>query len=141
MLSKYRLYVKERNLFPNRSATTVFFFTRVASIFVQTYKRILSTLMQTVYNALTPQVKIDGCKYWLDSKTTLSSINNQTEWRQFVQHRVNEILKITKKEEWGNCVGVCNPADLGSRGVSASVLRDSRLWWEGPHWLSMSKEH
>ena len=103
--------------------------------------RILSTLMKTVYNALTPQVKIDGCKYWLDSKTTLFWINNQGEWRQFVQHRVNEILKITKKEEWGHCVGVCNPADLGSRGVSASVLKDSRLWWEGPHWLSMSKEH
>ena len=43
--------------------------------------RILSTLMKTVYNALTPQVKIDGCKYWLDSKTALFWINNQGEWR------------------------------------------------------------
>lgn len=101
--------------------------------------RILSTLMQTVYNALTPQVKIDGCKYWLDSKTALFWINNQGEWRQFVQHRVNEMLKITRKEDWGHCVGVCNAADLGSRVVSASVLKESRLWWEGPHWLSMGE--
>ena len=103
--------------------------------------RILSTLMKTVYNALTPQVKIDGCKYWLDSKTALFWINNQGEWRQFVQHRVNEILRITKKEDWGHCARVCNPADLGSRGVSASTLLGSRLWWEGPHWLSMGREH
>ncbi|XP_065063348.1 uncharacterized protein LOC135689914 [Rhopilema esculentum] len=103
--------------------------------------RILSTLMETVYNALSPQIRIDGCRYWLDSKTALYWINNQGEWRQFVQHRVNEILKISKKEDWGHCIGVCNPADLGSRGVSATILRDSRLWWEGPHWLSMGKEY
>ncbi|XP_065060575.1 uncharacterized protein LOC135687848 [Rhopilema esculentum] len=103
--------------------------------------RILSTLMETVYNALSPQIKIDGCRYWLDSKTALYWINNQGEWRQFVQHRVNEILKISKKEDWGHCIGVCNPADLGSRRVSATILRDSRLWWEGPHWLSMGKEY
>ncbi|XP_065062455.1 uncharacterized protein LOC135689235, partial [Rhopilema esculentum] len=103
--------------------------------------RILSTLVETVYNALSPQIRIDGCRYWLDSKTALYWINNQGEWRQFVQHRVNEILKISKKEDWGHCIGVCNPADLGSRRVSATILRDSRLWWEGPHWLSMGKEY
>ncbi len=46
--------------------------------------RILSTLMNTVYNALSKQVKISGCKYWLDSKTALYWSNNEGEWRQFV---------------------------------------------------------
>ena len=53
---------------------------------------ILSRLMNTVYEALSPQMKIDGCRYWLDSKTALYWINNQGLWKQFVQHRVNDIL-------------------------------------------------
>ena len=28
-----------------------------------------------------------------------------------------------------------NPADLASRGLSPKQLVDSKLWWEGPHWL------
>ena len=59
--------------------------------------RILSTLMDTVYKALSPQVKIDGYRYWLDSKTALYWINSQGLWKQFVQHRVNEILQISDK--------------------------------------------
>ena len=103
--------------------------------------RILASLMDTVYKALQPQVKIDSCRYWLDSKTALYWINNAGLWRQFVQHRVNEILTLSSKENWGHCAGVCNPADLGSRGVSASTLKNSRLWWEGPFWLFLGREH
>ena len=103
--------------------------------------RILATLMDTVYKALKSQVKIDSCRYWLDSKTALYWINNAGLWRQFVQHRVNEILALSSKENWGHCAGICNPADLGSRGVSASTLKSSRLWWEGPYWLFLGREH
>jgi hypothetical protein len=62
-------------------------------------------------------------------------INNQGECKQFVRHRVNEILRLSKNEEWGHCPGLENPADLGSRGVSPSRLRESALWWKGPNWL------
>ena len=102
--------------------------------------RILATLMDTVRNALSSQVRIDGVKYWLDSKTALYWIYNNGEWRQFVQHRVNEILKLSNKEDWGHCPGVQNPADLGSRGVTAATLSNSSLWWEGPEWLIKGKE-
>ncbi len=53
---------------------------------------------------------------------------------------MNEILKLSKKDKWGHVPGVQNPADLGSRGVTASHLRDSKLWWEGPEWLKEEKE-
>ena len=101
--------------------------------------RILAQLMNTVRNALQAQLKIDGVRFWLDSKTALSWIQNKVEWKQFVRHRthrVNEILRLTNKEEWTYCSTVQNPADLGSRGVLASQLREDELWWRGPQWLT-----
>ena len=103
--------------------------------------RILAVLMNTVRSALSSQVKIDCVKYWLDSKTALYWIYNNGQLKQFVQHRVNEILRLSRSDEWGHVSGVDNPADLGSRGVTTSQLRDSKLWWEGPHWLREGKAH
>ena len=98
--------------------------------------RILAQLINTVRNALQSQLKIDGVRFWLDCKTALSWIQNRGEWKQFVRHRVNEILKLTNKEEWAYCSTVENPADLGSRGVLASQLKEDELWWCGPQWLT-----
>lgn len=36
---------------------------------------------------------------------------------------------------------MCNPTDIGSRGVTGTILKGSRLWWEGPHWLLMGMKH
>ena len=102
--------------------------------------RILSVLMNTVVAALSSQVRIDNSRYWLDSKAALFWIANNGVWQQFVQHRVNEILTLTNKVEWRHVDGVENPADIGSRGVTASQLRDSALWWEGPKWLRENEE-
>ena len=102
--------------------------------------RVLATLMSTILEALGPTFKVDAVRYWLDSKTALFWIHNNGEWKQFVQHRVNEILRLTRKEDWGHVSGVENPADLGSRGVSASHLKDSKLWWKGPDWLEKGKD-
>ena len=102
--------------------------------------RILAQLMHTVKNALQSQVKLDGVRFWLDSKTALSWIQNKGEWNQFVRHRVNEILKLTDKEDWAYCSTEENPADLGSRGVLASQLKENQLWWHGPSWLTERQE-
>ena len=67
-----------------------------------------------------------------------SVILNKGEWKQFVRHRVNEILKLTSKVDWGHCPGIENPADIGSRGESASQLKDNELWRVGPEWLATS---
>ena len=101
--------------------------------------RILAVLMNTVHNALKTQIKIDSVRYWLDSVTALYWIFNNGEWKQWVQCRVTEILKLTMKENWGHVEGTNNPADLGSRGLSASHLRGSQLWWKGPDWLTKGR--
>ena len=89
--------------------------------------RILAQLMETVKKALESQLQISRVKYWLDSKTALCWIQNRGEWKQFVRHRVNEILKLSYKKDWGHCPGEENPADIGSRGTLGSKLKEEKL--------------
>ncbi len=96
--------------------------------------------MKTVHDAISSQVQIDGIHFWLDSMTALFWILNQGEWKQFVRHRVNEILSSSNKSDWGHCAGQENPADIGSRGASPVLLKHSALWWNGPRWLTLGKE-
>ena len=116
--------------------------TRVAPVNAQTISRLelmaartFAQLMDTVRNALAGEVEIDQVKYFSDSKTVLCWIANRNEWNVFVKHRVNEILKWSKKEDWGYCPSAENPADVGSRGVGTHGLTETELWWNGPRWL------
>lgn len=53
---------------------------------------------------------------------------------------MQEIHKLTDKYSWRHCPGIMNPADLSSRGISASELVTSRLWWHGPAFLQLPKQ-
>ena len=97
--------------------------------------RILAQQMKSVREAIESYAKITNCFFWSDSMTALQWIQNKGEWKQFVRTRVNEILSLTNKEQWKHCPGEMNPADLGSRGVLATQLKESVLWWEGPEFL------
>ena len=117
--------------------------TRVAPLKALTIPRLelmsalmLAKLVDSVKKALASQVKGLETRYWLDSITALYWIQNRGEWKQFVRHRVNEILSVANKGDWGHCPGPENPADLGSRGILASKLQGNPLWWGGPKWLS-----
>ena len=101
---------------------------------------ILITLIETVLNALSKQTVVDEVKYWPDSMTVLYWLHTRGDWKTFVHHRVEEILKLRTKSQWGHVSGNENPVDLGSRGVPVSELKDSKLWWEGPKWLSGDRE-
>ncbi|CAB4007703.1 Hypothetical predicted protein, partial [Paramuricea clavata] len=90
--------------------------------------------MDAVGQALEVEYKFEGVRYWTDSKTVLCWISNTGSWKQFVQHRVDETLRISSKRDWGHCSGIDNLADLGSRGVLITELKND-LWWSGPSWL------
>ena len=102
--------------------------------------KLLAQLMHTVRKALGQEIQISQVKYWLDSKTALCWIQNRGEWKQFVHHRVNEILKLTSKIEWQHCPGEQNPADIGSRGMGPTELKENNHWWQGPQWLSEGED-
>ena len=73
--------------------------------------------------------------YWTDSTTALCWIKNEKPWKQYVQHRVDKIRKLTSRNDWRHCPGKQNPADLPSRGTSAKDLTNNAIWWNGPEFL------
>ena len=94
---------------------------------------ILSRLVHTVTPLLPP---LSGVSLWTDSMTVLHWIRNRKNWKQYVQHRVSEIRKLTNPYSWSHCPGIQNPADLPSRGLSATELLQSNLWWNGPPFIA-----
>ncbi|XP_074659590.1 uncharacterized protein LOC141912263 [Tubulanus polymorphus] len=62
-------------------------------------------------------------------------------WQAFVGRRVSEIHGIVPPSNWKHVPGVENPADLCSRGCSASELIKSEKWWYGPEFLRKSKDN
>ena len=60
--------------------------------------------------------------YWVDSITALYWIKNIKCWKQYAEHRVREIRKLSEKEQWRFCPGLQNPADLPSRGMNGEEL-------------------
>ena len=94
----------------------------------------LVRLVNTVKNAL-PFAREIEIVYWTDSLTTLFWIKSNKVWKQYVRHRVEEILKLTSKEEWRFCPGKLNPADIPSRGLKGQELVESKVWWNGPEFL------
>ena len=50
-------------------------------------------------------------------------------------NRVAKIQEVLPRSRWKHVPSRENPADLASRGCSASHLAQSNLWWTGPHWL------
>ncbi|XP_076246260.1 uncharacterized protein LOC143186468 [Calliopsis andreniformis] len=78
--------------------------------------------------------------YWTDSTITLALIRNEPcKWKTFVANRVSEIQQLTSSSHWRHVMSGDNPADLISRGVDPSSIKDCSLWWHGPAWLS--REH
>ncbi len=59
-------------------------------------------------------------------------INNQGEYRQFVENRVQKIHQHDNVR-WHHVPTADNPADIGSRG---GKITGNKLWEKGPSWLS-----
>ena len=119
------------------------FKSRVAPLTDQTIPRlellsalILARLVHSIQSALANVVAISSVYCWLDSMVALSWIKGTSkEFKQFVQNRVVEIRKLVDVKDWNFCPGIISPADIVSRGMLPSDLKQSNLWWNGPVFL------
>ena len=74
--------------------------------------------------------------FWTDSEVCLRWINTPARsFKAYVAHRIGEIQTHTEPRQWLHVPGVVNPADIGTRQITASELKDCQVWWEGPEFL------
>ncbi|GFW39253.1 uncharacterized protein TNCV_1832391 [Trichonephila clavipes] len=62
-----------------------------------------------------------------------------SDWLDARHSTIKEIQKLSDPKEWRYCKGKDNPADLISRGLSLNDLKNNRIWWHGPKWLTMKQ--
>jgi hypothetical protein len=95
-------------------------------------------LLAKLFNKVYPIIshKIDDHYFWTDSTIVLSWLSGEpTQWKVFVANRVSEIQSQTDSDRWYHVKGEENSADIISRGLLPSQLRNSKLWFHGPSWL------
>jgi hypothetical protein len=97
-------------------------------------------LLKVVFKAL--KLTEDTHYYcWTDSTVALAWIQSDPgRWKPFVGNRVAEIQSLTSIESWHHCPGTQNPADLLTRGLTASQFLQSDLWFGGPAFLMNGNE-
>lgn len=62
-----------------------------------------------------------------------------SQWKTFVVNRVTEIHEVSQKSQWRHVRSQDNPADILSRGTRPEILKNHKLWWNGPVWLTEEK--
>lgn len=73
--------------------------------------------------------------FWTDSKVVLGYIKNESRrFHVFVANRVQQIRDRTNPTQWNYVPTAENPADEGSRGLTAKELISS-MWLRGPDFL------
>ena len=78
----------------------------------------------------------DDTFFWTDSEVCLHWINLPAKaFKAFVAHRIGEIQTYTEPRQWLHVPTAENPADIGTRPVTAEELAERSLWWEGPSFL------
>ena len=98
---------------------------------------LLALLIGTrVTNFITKELMLDISKTTIltDSQCVLNWVRSCKPLPVFVQNRVNEIRR-QKQVTFGYIPSESNPADLATRGLTISELKESNLWWHGPTWL------
>ena len=79
-------------------------------------------------------VTVDKVFMWTDSTIVLQWINSTNKHPIFIANRVSEILENTSVDQWNHVATCDNPADAGTRGMSAEVLQSSS-WVRVPDFL------
>ncbi|UYV61943.1 hypothetical protein LAZ67_1007130, partial [Cordylochernes scorpioides] len=96
---------------------------------------LLTRLMRYIMEEL--NIKMESATCWSDSTIVLSWIRTMSRnLPTFIGNRVAVIQSCPQIREWRYVPTGDNPADIASRGILGSELKQSSIWWTGPTWLS-----
>ena len=93
-----------------------------------------SRLKDDIGKALT--LSISEVFMWTDRTTALQWFNSTSKHPVFVANRVAEILESTTIDQWFHVLSGDNPADTGTRAITADYLKQSS-WVNGPSFLKI----
>ena len=78
---------------------------------------------------------------WTDSTIVLVWLQNPLHsLKNYVAHRVENIVTKVNQKQWRYMHPSCNLADVLSRGIKPSDLVQLDIWWKGPPWLQHSPD-
>ena len=101
---------------------------------------LLSKLIASTREEL--QIDLSNVFAWSDSTISLSWIHTSLhQLKTYVANRVVAIINHVPAQHWRHVPSADNPADLGSRGCTASTLTKSKLWWTGLPWLKQGPDN
>ncbi|UYV75610.1 hypothetical protein LAZ67_13000736, partial [Cordylochernes scorpioides] len=96
---------------------------------------LLTRLMKYIMEEL--NITMESVTCWSDSTIVLSWLKTMSRTLPtFIGNRVAEIQSCPQVREWRYVPTGDNPADIASRGIQGSELKQSSIWWTGPTWLS-----
>ena len=98
---------------------------------------VLANVSNYVQTAVEHSLTIKGVHLFTDSMINLCRIRRgPANYKLWVANRLEDILRLTNTDQWHHCPSALNPADLPSRGMSTSELQQSKLWWNGPEFIT-----
>ena len=101
---------------------------------------ILGRLIKHVTEAYKGDVEICAIHIWSDSQIALNWAKGNKTLPVYVRNRVDEIKALVPNAHFHYVKSTDNPSDLLTRGLTASQLLRSSLWWFGPTWLRDQNE-
>ena len=81
-------------------------------------------------------LNVSDAVFWSDSIDELWWLRNASRrFKPFVANRVADIQSLSSSNQWKYVSMENNPMDLATRGVTASGLACSEIWWQDPIFL------
>lgn len=103
---------------------------------------LLAQLLFHIQEVLSTTIKISQVRAWTNSSVVLSWLSSEQKYfKIFVTHRVAKIHTLIPDYHWDHVRTHENPADPASRGLLPASMVSSSLHWNGPEFLSRSKEY
>ncbi|XP_065219651.1 uncharacterized protein LOC135845113 [Planococcus citri] len=97
---------------------------------------IAAVLLAKLIKFVSLELCIEEIFCFSDSQVVLSWIKiDPVKLKQFVSNRVSVINSLVDKSRWFYVEGSKNPADLGTRGITASKFLSSECWLKGANFL------